>query len=109
MDQFVVAIHVASDVDANINAQIHRLAAYARDTLMRASPHAVEDARRSLEEIRGAVRRAGEATGLLALSLRSLRRRSASGEAAVSTGQCPAVREVERLDRRADALFNFAG
>ena len=55
IDQFVegFAIQVASEVDANINAQIHRLAGYARDALMRASPHAIEDARRSLEEMRG--------------------------------------------------------
>jgi molecular chaperone DnaK len=55
IDQFVegFAIQVASDVDANINVQIQRLAGYARDALMRSSPHAVEDASRSLAEIRG--------------------------------------------------------
>jgi molecular chaperone DnaK len=54
IDQFVegFAIHYASEVDANINAQIHRLAGYARNALVRASPDSVEEARRSLEEIR---------------------------------------------------------
>ena len=47
------ALQVALDVDANINVQIQRLAGYARDALMRSSPHAVEDASRSLAEIRG--------------------------------------------------------
>ena len=54
IDQFVegFAIQVASEVDANINAQIHRLAGYARDALTKSSRHAVEDARRSLQEAR---------------------------------------------------------
>ncbi len=54
IDQFVegFAIQVASEVDANINAQIHRLAGYARDALKKSSRHAVEDARRSLQEAR---------------------------------------------------------
>ena len=50
MDGF--AIQVASEVDANINAQISRLVGYARDALTKSSRHAIEDARRSLQEAR---------------------------------------------------------
>lgn len=60
IDQFVegFASHVASEVDANINAQVHRLAGHAREALMRTGPYSADEARRSLEEVRGLLFRA---------------------------------------------------
>jgi molecular chaperone DnaK len=54
IDQFVegFAIHVASQVDPKVNAQIHRLAGHARDALAKSNPHSIVEARKSLEEIR---------------------------------------------------------
>src|SRR5260370_40604053 len=55
IDQFVegFALSVSSLIDAKVNTQIQRLAGSAREALGKSSPHAVDDARRSLDEIRG--------------------------------------------------------
>ncbi len=57
IDQFVegFALSVSSVIDAKVNTQIQRLAGSAREALGKSSPHAVDDARRSLDEIRGLV------------------------------------------------------
>jgi molecular chaperone DnaK len=54
IDQFVegFAVSVSSLIDERVNTQIHRLASLARESLARNSPHGVDDARRSLDEIR---------------------------------------------------------
>jgi molecular chaperone DnaK len=55
LDQFVeeFAVSVASSVDPKVNTQIHRLASLAREALNKSGPLAVDDARRSFDEIRG--------------------------------------------------------
>jgi molecular chaperone DnaK len=54
IDQFVegFALNVSSLVDERVTTQVQRLANLARETLAKSSPHAVEDARRSLDEMR---------------------------------------------------------
>jgi molecular chaperone DnaK len=55
LDQFVegFAFSVSSLIDAKVNGQILRLAGSAREALNKSGPHAVDDARRSFDEIRG--------------------------------------------------------
>jgi molecular chaperone DnaK len=55
LDQFVgeFAAGVSSMVDPKVNTQIHRLAGLARGALNKSGPHAVDDARRSFDEVRG--------------------------------------------------------
>jgi molecular chaperone DnaK len=55
LDQFVegFAFSVSSLIDARVNTQILRLAGSAREALNKSGPHAVDDARRSFDEIRG--------------------------------------------------------
>jgi molecular chaperone DnaK len=57
IDQFVegFVLSVSSTIDAKVNTQIQRLAGSAREALGKSNPHAVDDARRSLDEIRGLV------------------------------------------------------
>jgi molecular chaperone DnaK len=54
IDHFVevFAVHIAANVDAKVNTKIHRLAGAAREALTQTSPHSVEDARRSFDELR---------------------------------------------------------
>jgi hypothetical protein len=40
-------------VDPKVNTQIHRLSGLAREALNKSGPHAVDDARRSFDEVRG--------------------------------------------------------
>ena len=55
LDQFVqeFAVSVSSVVEPKVNTQIHRLASLAREALNKSGPLAVDDARRSFDEIRG--------------------------------------------------------
>jgi molecular chaperone DnaK len=55
LDQFVgeFAASVSSMVDTKVNTQLHRLAGLAREALSKSGPHAVDDARRSFDEVRG--------------------------------------------------------
>jgi molecular chaperone DnaK len=55
LDQFVgeFAASVSSAVDPKVNVQIHRLASLAREALNKSGPLALDDARRSFDEIRG--------------------------------------------------------
>jgi hypothetical protein len=55
LDQFVgeFVASVSSMVDNKVNTQIHRLAGLAREALNKSGPHAVDDARRSFDEVRG--------------------------------------------------------
>jgi molecular chaperone DnaK len=55
LDQFVgeFAASVSSMVDPKVNTQIHRLSGLAREALNKSAPHAVDDARRSFDEVRG--------------------------------------------------------
>jgi len=55
LDQFVdgFALSISSHVDPRVNTQILRLAGSAREALNKSGPHAVDDARRSFDEIRG--------------------------------------------------------
>jgi molecular chaperone DnaK len=53
IDQFVeFAASVSSLLDERVNTQVHRLASLARESLTRMSLHSVDDARRSLDEMR---------------------------------------------------------
>jgi molecular chaperone DnaK len=57
VDEFVeaFAVGLAPAADPKISSQVHRLAGLARDALMKDDAHSIEDARRSLEEIRAIV------------------------------------------------------
>lgn len=54
MDELLegLALHISSRLDDRTNQQIQRLAGLARESLTRTGVHALEDARRSLAEIR---------------------------------------------------------
>jgi molecular chaperone DnaK len=54
IDEFVemFAIGFAKTSDPKMNAQINRLAGHARDALMKDDPNSIDDARRSLDEMR---------------------------------------------------------
>jgi molecular chaperone DnaK len=57
IDEFVEGFSVdfASSSDPKINSQVHRLAGLARDALMKDDRNSIEDARRSLDEMRAIV------------------------------------------------------
>jgi molecular chaperone DnaK len=46
------SVYFSKNADPKINSQVHRLAGLARDALAKEGPNSIEDARRSLDEIR---------------------------------------------------------
>jgi molecular chaperone DnaK len=49
------SIYISKNADSKINSQVHRLAGLARDALAKEGPNSIEDARRSLDEIRAII------------------------------------------------------
>ncbi len=54
IDEFVeaFALYLSETAESRVNSQVHRLAGLARDALMREDQNSIEDARRSLDEMR---------------------------------------------------------
>jgi molecular chaperone DnaK len=57
IDEFVEAfsVHFSKTADPKLNSQVHRLAGSARDALMQDDSNSIEDARKSLDEMRAIV------------------------------------------------------
>ena len=57
IDEFVetFSLYLSKTTDQKVNSQIHRLAGLARDALMKEDQNSIEDARRSLDEMRAIV------------------------------------------------------
>jgi molecular chaperone DnaK len=57
IDEFVegFSLYLSKTADPRVNAQVHRLAGLARDALMKETQNSIEDARRSLDEMRAIV------------------------------------------------------
>jgi molecular chaperone DnaK len=49
------SVYLSRNTDPKINSQVHRLAGLARDALAKQGPNSIEDARRSLDEIRAII------------------------------------------------------